>query len=1618
MFRQQRSETSLSSDYQNINEYIKSCKNIISLIIDSNNTEPKNISKITCEITKLLELGHLVDPMPKKITDLLYSSTFLFCHAFQNDHIQLFSSLASVFNSNKSFYINNSYQKIPSYTWAIVVDNFIQSYSLESIMKRLQNETNPGLTSDHFLSFSSILKSICSRIESKKYQDILRRALKYLINFLIKNKRCPDDSFIQLYSQYFSLCSTTFQNPDDFSDFLTLLNYIYNYKESNMNDFICIQVLSLFHTPAKNLSITQDFCDFIFSKTDVKITKSTIDKEQLDDSFLSFLICVLENKGFDAFDSSSLNYLFEILNSNIDYSKLTDNFVNFASDFIILKNLQDNKIESNGSQPNIILSQFVIKNVPLHYEYLLFNSFKFKCIENMIVASQKKLADIYSHVDSSMIPATIQAFRNKLERATNDFEFASILNTLLDFSMKIEENLDFKAVGINRHIDHPTEKSHQITLNVSHPNGKLQIECDKKLTVSELKGTISLKLQVDPKHLLLFHEKRGLQDHLTIENCQINNGSEIEVSGTFQPLPIESYPTVILSKDFPLFLLGNLQKETAKIKQESIHNFLNYLPTELNTLKTVEDGNNFILHLRSAKSSIHLQYLLETASSQCNNQAVVSEYARTRVFSSLCDELSKKKRIEADNACSFLSFFLSFFSPSFNGLSDRLVPSLLKLLSIEGKDELFVSIISLLNKLHQSSPHQTLNAVKSNLKELSRAIQGTPESSFENLTQFILSLNDRLFFELFCYSYSNDENRFTRLLNQLRTGQDEEPLECIKKCLLIMREADEVPFEKLFNLFNSKLNKKILDQNKFIIDDLLEIEQKTDSNKTRSLILESLDHLSSLSDTSRLAIHDFIVNLSKTTLNDYDFSLLSVERSKSGQKVLLSGRSDINSVLQILYHISPFNFNESQNCIESVTKIQSLFLEMALCERKFINIGDITGYFTGLQRDAATFFNDILKNAPEGWKDGYRGVLRVEITGEFQRNFRSQSRENFLYLTVPILGFERLPDALLYLFNNTEHFTGETRYFAHEINMSIDALKSMKFIKTPSVMALELIRFNKDGNKYVNDIDVPLILDVSDLVTENKPLNYNLDAAIVIDPISSDFNAFVRNRRCNSSWILFDNNKNFIEVDDENEINMILKNSYLVFYTLRESNIVLADFFENMKVSPSMLEWIDKANDQIRIQNKTYNKEIVKYMYNHAEPVALLSYFIHVICRSQDKILIEKTIEKLTNTLTVDQMINYFESDFNIVVDALSKSQNLNYIIDIFSFCFKNYSKIESLFGLMNHFLNQLKFIVYYQITPISHLLLKFVSFSPEFVDTCRKDNWHQKMILIIFLIFDCERGFEYFSNLDLSPLFDTLSILISKEYVPNRYVFLFNIKDKVFHSKKHIQSYIALLFRLRLLNMIELRNDFQNLYLFLNNFQSILEKGNVPQIPPFMRTPEVFTQLQYIIKLGNDSLRSNLTDTYLPKLLSYVQSEDEEVKKASKDLILSLCDDNSKSSYDTLIRKLLSMLPEAPDCSPILEVIAELIKKSQLKDIDYLNSIFNCSNRLHSNNLTNSLISFYQVYDHPVLEENLPKIVESINDNYEELIDFILKFSGQSIDHSLSSPKWEEIAEKVDVNH
>ena len=1200
------------------------------------------------------------------ITDCLqyidFSVISQFSHNLElnQENINLLLSIASSFTS-----INTS--RVADRE----VSEFVTSIIKKVIYYGLENDNN------HDAVFNGILSTLSSATATND-SYFIKSLFKESISLVVDDARNQYHSSlpIEIMTQLFSDASI----PEDSIDFDFVIHQLF---ESQGNE--------------KQRESWLKLVDMILASTNLYITDSQFQSNNIhftleeENNLWPILDHLIEIHGLEAFDKSALgviiDYLEELQNGDHQNKSINQYFVQFARNFIVCQNVQTKKIEmqtmsdkriKTKTHQKFINPQFVVKMAPLDYDYLLFNLIEAE--SNVVSESQEALVSLYEKVDPTRISDVIDMFQNRLQNTSFesnseqcDNSFAAVLSSMLDFSKRVEKESDVLPgiLGFTRHSQVEIEEDYPLQIFINdRKNQPFPVNCNLETTISELKAIIAAKIKVRAEPLFLYHETQWLQDTYHVSDYNIASNTCLVLSGKFQPMPQTNYPTIILAdRNFASYLLDSIDSRSTPAKRKSVMEFLNYLPTEENVAKVTENGYYFIAMIRNAETIEHLRYIIDTACSRADDAEVIDNFIQCNVLNSLYADMNHNK-FGIEGVEVYLQFFLKFNkSLSLPSVLSGFIPSLLTVFSIEdGEDQLYQLTTSLLCDLLQGYPEETTNISLSNMHLLADAVRKAPPTGFDDLKGFICNLNDKLSVKLFAMAYQN-EPRFEEIVQELfsyNTRIDDNSIEMIEKYLFVLEQLDEEPFKSLFNEFTNKLSRNNIDRFQQITENLLKIAQRTKSDEIRKVIFKQVAEFAAQSQTAKLLISDFSKETSAVSdySNSFNVSQLDFQQSDINSKVLISDRDDISSIIQVLFHTFPFNYYmliEKSFNNEAMWKLQYLFKQMVLLYKQSIDSTEVTDQFLSLfsaqydinsYHDPIHFFQHLSNILPDHMRSVFEGVLHITIEGD-DTDFITESDENFSLITLPILGFKKLEEALVYFFEHTDHYVSETQYYNQDYDELIDAHKTIKFEKLPPVLVLQLERYYNNGVVYNDAIDVPSELNVTKICSENLLLEeeeredaysrylneknknhlYNLTGAIVRDSITHKFRTL---SKIDNKWFSYDSvnsnsttrvnhsHNNACILDDES----VISNSYVLFYTLEnarlpgivndiETDLELAHPFDlSQYIDQPTKEYLDNLNFKFDQQRCAFSAPTMNFMVEHTTPIDYLRYFFNVLCHS------------------------------------------------------------------------------------------------------------------------------------------------------------------------------------------------------------------------------------------------------------------------------------------------------------------------------------------------------------------------------------------------------------------
>lgn len=1266
-------ETKSSQDFDPVKEW----QLIIDMINQAINQEipfqdEQNLnSRILQNIQIVLNMSHTMHFY--NLLEILKKATQLFLFTFSHQNITFSSEILTIFDQNQSFYQNNAENKQSSFAWTQVIEYFLTNNPFELIFSSIDNKS---ANLNHFLCLARLISKIFPYFQYRnnfpQLHSILFQSMDYFRTFINNHEYLVD--FITVFQIFLSifLSTNSILLSEDLGRIIFDLGMIFiTHSETSLPIDIMITFLStcqfspscsdfdliismLFKSKEDHREKLLNLVDLLLS-SDHQITENhfltnSISLENNSGDIWSILSSFFEKHEFEAFDDSAIGFIINFLDSlhGKIYNNANINFIHLAEVFIRCQNIRTKKIDL---QP---LNKFTITMIPLDYDFLLFNLLS---TGNHIEELQTTIVKLYEHVQSSIIPDVINTFCSLLDNSQNNEQFHSfsaILNTLLQFSKTIETENEFVSefLNIKRHKS-TGKKQYPLQVQIIYKDTTFPLSCDLTMKILDLKSIIATKLGLRYKGLYLYCDTRWLQDSFTVGDYHIAYNTRIEVGGQFHPISKMNYPSVILLKrNFTQYLLDHLESDPES--SNSILTFLDFLPTEPHIDEMVSDDYSFINLVRNAPTISHLQYILDSYKHNCHSLP-------SNVFESLYIDMNRMK-FGQKGIYLLLEFFQFYFLIMNQPIAfEKFIPHLLLTLVNRYDKDFYLLAISLLNNFLKIDPQETTKTLLANPKLFSDAIRAVPDDVFDNMKQLVCSLNDPISTSLFAFAYSN-EDRFSQIYQIFKTDGDHF-LESMK----ILEVLDEDHFGALFDHLFSKLSRQTIDQNKEIINKMLDMALKTQSDSIRQMIYDKVAFFYTKTVTVKQCITDFAKTISSTEDSLSSYNIRTSDFDQSDSKFILTDRTDISSVVSILCQTFPFNYymiTHKSFDFESLYKMQYLFKQMVILLSKSVDGNEMTQHFLNdfktyynikSIQDPTNFFNALLQALPNCFLKVFTGTLKTSIEGDYS-DFRCEHMETFSHLTVPILGFSDLSDSLFYFFNHTQRYTGDTQYFIESTNQYIDAHKTLKFAEKPPILVLHLNRNYKNGAIYHGGINVPPALNVNSISTDIQG-NYLLHAAIIRDKFNQSYKSIIKTN--NDKWLVYYSND--VKSESYETISSMLKDACVVFYLLANSKLsgIVNDIKTDVELQYpfDLSQYVDLPtknylNDLNIIktnQRSAFSLPTINFMKKYTPLVDYFKYFINVLCRSDLTNEVEEAVKQL-KTKIISLPIN----NPNLIINSLS----------------------------------------------------------------------------------------------------------------------------------------------------------------------------------------------------------------------------------------------------------------------------------------------------------------------------------------------------------------------------
>ncbi|OHT06323.1 hypothetical protein TRFO_25582 [Tritrichomonas foetus] len=544
----------------------------------------------------------------------------------------------------------------------------------------------------------------------------------------------------------------------------------------------------------------------------------------------------------------------------------------------------------------------------------------------------------------------------------------------------------------------------------------------------------------------------------------------------------------------------------------------------------------------------------------------------------------------------------------------------------------------------------------------------------------------------------------------------------------------------------------------------------------------------------------------------------------------------------------------NQDNLEAQLKFQKLFSEMLLTRRKSCDTQPFCSVWKGWgrtiinthdQQDAFEFFQMFLGQFPDSINKYFKGTIKNTFRGE---KFESSNDEEFFALGLTI---QKCPNIIesFKVFLMSETFPQYKTDDGRVINVE----KYAKIGKVPPVLVLQLKRFEYSLTTFerikINDrCEFPTKINIKDFVIQNHTGSINENnsndgncrngnddllyelTGVVLHSGTARGGHYTSVIKLKGRWYWFNDME--VSVISESEFEKMAyggrsKNNdfdadpcaYLLFYTKIGAEDEGVSLFAN-KMTQKMIDYV-KPNIKDEIQNDnheylnlqcSFSKELFDFIMSINDPFVLIDYFINVFCHSGLNEFSIKAQNILVNSIenyTGGDIYPYFIKYSHLIDEILSKCTNIDINESLTSVILACCKKVEPKVSIyyIDHFFTVLFSVMknWRQIPPFCKIFHEFLMNGDDYVDVAYQDDWPNKLINIINVIYEGQKSSILLQNIDLSDLFYSLFIFTENFEINGLQNIIQKYTNQILTSQVNTSSFITLVSKLSEKGIVEI---------------------------------------------------------------------------------------------------------------------------------------------------------------------------------------------------------------------
>ena len=447
---------------------------------------------------------------------------------------------------------------------------------------------------------------------------------------------------------------------------------------------------------------------------------------------------------------------------------------------------------------------------------------------------------------------------------------------------------------------------------------------------------------------------------------------------------------------------------------------------------------------------------------------------------------------------------------------------------------------------------------------------------------------------------------------------------------------------------------------------LAEIVLHDSRNDVQMTVLEICRAIKTDQTELKRVLGDSLKDVTNVECDQWNYDPTQMIRSRYTCGLVNQGATCyMNAVLQTLFHLEQFRsfILKSTSNQALVMSLRELFSQMALSNVVAVDTSVFTqvwGTEYGLfdpheQEDAESFLNSLLVKLPEAASEFLTWNVRTTFEG-INVEFSHEVSETLKTLAINVKGVSSFADSMKQV-ELPAFFTGSNQYNS-ELYGPVDAKRSVKIVKVPEVLIVQLKRFDYDVDRHqrvkiLDPLEIPMTFDIQKYFGHCPSTDFEL-SAVISHTGTADRGHYMAIVKKNGEWLCY--NDEDVSPMNEAQLKHIVNSSgaqsdirrcgYLLVFTkvgTRSPDVEPKDVPEKLKNE------ILKENDSLLKMRALFTESMARMMMWLEDYEILPFFYVNIVCHSRHYALAKKCVQVMTKDVSKAEIVGRY-----IVLDSMA----------------------------------------------------------------------------------------------------------------------------------------------------------------------------------------------------------------------------------------------------------------------------------------------------------------------------------------------------------------------------